>query len=292
MKNYIQLIRIKHWIKNGIIFLPLVFGKQLFSLELFLHTLAGMFSFSLMSSTIYIINDIQDKEKDKMHLKKKNRPIASGKISIRQGIVMATLLFAASIVFNFWASENRISSFFVLFTYLLVNMCYSCLGAKNIAILDIVLLVSGFFLRLVYGGIVSEIPISNWLYLTVITGSFFMVLGKRRNEIKCMELGKETREVLRFYSLDFLDKNMYMCMSITIIFYSLWCIDASTVNKGSNTSFVWTIPLVLIMALRYSYDVEKETSDGDPIEVVIKDKIFLLLSLVYVLLIIGIVYWF
>lgn len=186
MKKYIQLIRVKHWIKNGIVFLPLFFGKQLFQTDLFLHTLAGVLSFCCMSSMIYIINDIQDRDKDRLHGTKRNRPIASGSISAVQGICIAVIMFICSVVFNVIASTHIVKSFIVLFLYLAINLSYSCLGAKNVAILDIVLLVSGFFLRLLYGATVSGISISSWLYLTVISGSFFLSLCKRRNECKNM----------------------------------------------------------------------------------------------------------
>lgn len=279
-------MRVKHWIKNGLVFLPLIFGRELFDCRGFFVTLGGMVSFSLLSSMVYIVNDIQDREKDRLHITKKNRPIASRQISVEQGVLLACILFTVSVIINFIISDGW--GFMVLLLYLCVNLGYSCFGAKNIAILDIILLVVGFFLRVLYGATITNIPISNWLYLTVIAGSFYMALGKRRNEIQGQ--GKKTREVLKYYTAEFLDKNMYMCMAIAIVFYSMWCLDVSASKFEYSSSIVWTVPVVLVLAIRYSFDIENGTSDGDPVEVILKDKVLILLGMLYVILIVGIIY--
>ncbi len=101
---------------------------------------------------------------------------------------------------------------------------------------------------------------------------------------------KDTRGVLKYYTVEFLDKNMYMCMAVAIIFYSLWCLDISNVKAGDKISIVWTVPIVLILAMRYSYDVEKETSEGDPVEVILADKFLIITGFLYFVLVIAFVY--
>ena len=288
MGEYIRLMRMKHWVKNGLCFLPLIFGKQMFCGRLFFSTLGGAMAFSLLSSMVYVINDIQDREKDRLHATKRNRPIAAGTISVKQAGIFACMLFLISLTANVIFSGGGYKCIVILLIYLAINLYYSCFGGKNIAVLDIILLVAGFFLRVLYGATLTGIPISDWLYLTVITVAFYMAFGKRRNEMRGQQ--KDTRGVLKYYTVEFLDKNMYMCMAVAIIFYSLWCLDISNVKAGDKISIVWTVPIVLILAMRYSYDVEKETSEGDPVEVILADKFLIITGFLYFVLVIAFVY--
>lgn len=133
-------------------------------------------------------------------------------------------------------------------------------------------MVSGFIIRVLYGSAVADIDISGWLYLTVISVSFYMALGKRRNELKQMDQG--TRKVLEFYNYEFLDKNMYMCMAIANIFYSLWAMD-------NGNRMLITVPVILLLSMRYSYDVEREESQGDPVDILLHDKMILFIASIY-----------
>lgn len=161
----------------------------------------------------------------------------------------------------------------------MLNILYS-FWLKHIPILDVVILASGFLIRVLYGSNITNIQISNWLYLTILVFSFYMGLGKRRNEYK--KMGTNGRKVLEFYNESFLNNNMYMCMALGIVFYSLWCID---VNKASTGIFniIWTVPIVLIICMKYSLNIENE-SHGDPVDVILGDKILLLLGVIYTIL--------
>ena len=135
-------------------------------------------------------------------------------------------------------------------------------------------MVSGFLIRVLYGSNITNIEVSNWLYLTIISASFYMGLGKRRNELKVQEKVGNTRNVLKYYNKEFLDKNMYMCLCMTIIFYSLWFQDL-------NSKYImWTIPIVLLICMKYSLNIESNSS-GDPVEVLLKDKVLILLIGIY-----------
>ena len=146
---------------------------------------------------------------------------------------------------------------------------------------------SGFLIRVLYGSAVTAIEVSNWLYLTVISMSFYLGLGKRRNELDTQ--GSKSRKVLKFYNHDFLDKNMYMCLGLTIVFYSLWCVDSTTIERYSNSNIVWTVPLVMLICMKYSLNVEGN-SDGDPVSVLLKDKILMGMVFLYVLIVLLIIY--
>lgn len=282
MKKYLKLIRVKHWIKNFLIFLPLIFSRNINATNILLSIL-GFISFSFASSIIYIINDIRDKEKDKNHPTKKNRPIAAGTISITNALIVATLLLIITIAILIYLSTfNKFISIYII-TYILINIMYS-FGLKNIPLLDVFILALGFLIRVLYGGALINVEISNWLFLTVLSISFYLGLGKRRNELIAQEkTGNTTRSVLKYYNKEFLDKNMYMCLSMTIIFYSLWCQDL-------NSDYImWTIPIVLLICMKYSLNIESNSS-GDPVEVLLKDKILMLLVGIYAIAILLTLY--
>ncbi|BBM53890.1 prenyltransferase, UbiA family [Leptotrichia wadei] len=283
IKNYIKLMRPKHYLKNGLILAPLFFSKEINILNKIIDVLFAFLAFSLISSTIYIINDTMDAEKDRQHPKKCKRPIASGQISKRNAIIFSIFLFILSLTFHYFGNRNKLFSISTIYliSYFFINLSYS-LGLKNKPILDLVLLSAGFLLRVLYGGEITDVPISYWLYLIVITFSFYMGFGKRRGELE-IKGDKNTREVLKKYSYEFLDKKMSIFMALTLVFYSLWTVDKKTTDVVGSDLFIWTVPLVIIIFLRYSYVIELGESDGDPVEVLLSDKVLISLVIVYIL---------
>ena len=283
--DYLKLIRVKHWLKNFLIFVPLLFSSQLLNSSKFSLSFAGFLSFCLMASAVYIFNDIKDIEKDKSHQKKKKRPLASGTITIFEASVIMIILIIISFLINIIIIQN-IYCLFLILIYLILNICYS-FGLKNIPIIDVIVLVSVFVLRIVYGASITNIVISKWLYLTVMLGSFFMVFGKRRNEI--IKQGNTSRLVLKYYTKDYLDKFMYVSLFLTIVFYSLWSIDAFTVARLGNDYMFYTIPLVFVIFMKYCLDIEGD-SYGDPVDVITSDKVLISMILLFTLIMFIIIY--
>lgn len=285
MKDYIKLIRVKHWIKNLLIFLPLFFSRNLSNIEKIIEVLIGFISFSFVASSIYIINDIRDIEKDKKHPIKKHRPIASGKIAEKNAIALSILLliiaFILLIVGCVYFNANLIGGIFYLSLYFILNLAYT-MGLKDKPILDIAILASGFVIRVLFGGAIIKVNISSWLFLTIFAIAFYLGFGKRRNEyIKHQD--KETRNVLKLYNTEFLNKNMYMCLSLAICFYALWAKDYE------NPIILWSVPLIMLMCMKYSLNVEKDDSEGDPTDILVKDKFLIVLGIIYfVLMLLGI----
>lgn len=286
MKNYLKLLRIKHWLKNGLILLPLFFGKSIFNLNKIFFVLIAFIIFSFISSIVYIINDINDIEADRNHPKKKNRPLASGKVSIKNAILVLILLMILSISLIIYLYNKTTNIFIILIPllYLILNILYST-KLKHIPIIDVAILVSGFVLRVYYGGIASNIEISSWLYLMIMFGSFYLGFGKRRNEMK----HNNTRKVLKYYNKEFLDKNMYVSLGLSIISYSLWCVDPLTKLNISSNYLILTIPLVMMIFQKYSLIIEGD-SDGDPIEVILNDRLLISLITAYIIVMIFIIY--
>ena len=269
MKKYVELLRVKHYLKNVLIFAPLFFNKTLFTAR-FRTALIGFFSLCLISSAVYILNDIQDAPKDRLHPTKRFRPIADGSIHILQARVIGGICLFLSLMLSYLA--GGVSG--LLLMYFVLNVSYS-FGLKNQPLIDVIILASGFIIRVIYGAALTQIPISGWLYLTIWTGAFYMGLGKRRNEIARQRSTKETRTVLRYYSYSFLDKNMYVCIAISIVFYAMWAVEHESVL------FIWSVPFLMILLMKYSLDIEGD-SDGDPIEVITHDKVLILLIIAFV----------
>lgn len=278
IKAFFALIRVKHYLKNGLIFLPLFFAVKLTDVGLLLRTLAGFAAFCLAASLIYIVNDIRDIEKDRQHSTKCNRPLPSGAISVGAAIAIAAVFglgaIAILIALKSWAAG------IILALYVALNFGYS-FGLKNVPVLDLVILASGFVLRVLFGGAVSGIEVSNWLLLVMAAGALYMGMGKRRGELR--REGEGTRAVNKYYSVGFLDRNMYLCLALTIAFYSLWCLTSSTIGDFANgDSVIWSVIILLVLVIRYNYVIEGD-SDGDPVSVITRDPMLLILAALYVI---------
>lgn len=268
MKNYIKLIRAKHYIKNFLIFIPLIFsGLYKNSFNIFI-TFLGFILFSFVSSIVYVINDICDIEKDKLHEVKRRRPLPSGNVSIKEAYFIIVILVVISLSLTYVIYKNTSIYTIVLpFVYVLINILYSK-WLKDVVLVDVVVLVVGFLIRLFFGSLLIDTFVSNYLYLTVMAGAFYLGFGKRRNEI--IKNNDKSRKVLKFYNKDFLDKNMYVCLALTIVFYSMWASDSVISLKNSNL-LIWTVPIIMLIFFEYSLAIESG-SYGDPVEVLAHNK--------------------
>lgn len=276
MKKYLKEMRVSHWLKNGILFLPAFFGGNIFNPETLIQLMLGFCAFSFMSSAIYIINDINDIEKDKLHPEKRKRPIAAGLISVRKAVIMAVFLavlavccVALAVIYG-----SSIFSFVVLIAYLFINLLYSVWGFKNKVLIDVIMLASGFVLRAYMGSVITGVNMSSWLYLVVVLGSFYLGFGKRRNEL--LSSGEKTRKVLKKYTPSYLGNMMNICMGMALVFFSLWCKEKDDMAGGNK--FVLLVPFMIIICFRYNYLLECADSSGDPMEVILKDKFILILA--------------
>lgn len=279
MKEIFKLMRIKHWLKNILIFLPIFFSINILDSNYLKISLIAFIIFCLSSSIVYIFNDIKDIEKDKNHPIKKDRPLASEKISKNKAYIIIFILFILSIslMIYLYKEVNSIFVFIIPLVYIIMNILYSYI-LKDIPIIDVAVIVLGFVLRVMYGGLVTDIEVSKYLYLMIIFGAFFLGFGKRRNEI--IQNGSKSRKSLNIYNKEFLDKNMYVMLGLAVVSYTLWCVDKTTISRVGNDYLFWTIPLVIIILQLYSLNIEGN-SHGDPIEVILSDKKLIVMSIVY-----------
>ncbi len=273
MKDILKLIRVKHWVKNFIIFIPLVCSKMI-SQHNVTMSMVGFLSFSFSCSFIYIINDIRDIKSDQKHPRKKNRPLPSGRISIKKAIIISIILIIISLILNYYATNSLLNrSLFILIAYLTVNVLYSN-GFKDIVILDIMLLSLGFVLRVYYGASLINVKVSNWLYLTILSFSLFMGIGKRKKEYKN---NKNVRKVLNKYNDTFLNNYQNVFIALTFAFYSLWTIEQS------NKYIVFTIPIIIFIFMRYSLILETG-DEGDPTTIIYQDNTMLASLIVFAII--------
>ncbi len=282
MINYIKLLRIKHYIKNLLIFLPLFFSANINDFDLLLKATLGFISFSLIASVVYIVNDINDCDKDAAHPIKCKRPIASDRVSVKSALIVGFCLLVIAVVIDF--NLNNFSfgfSTMIMFVYLLINIFYS-LGFKNVPVIDLIILVSGFIMRVMFGGVIVGIEISNWLILTVMAMSFYLGLGKRRNELKI--IGASSRGSLKFYTVRGLTFWMNVSIVFIFLFYVLWSL--SSVNNYMLFSFIF----VVLIVLRYN-KIVNGNSDGDPVNVLLSSKSLILMVLIYAFLVCLLLYF-
>ena len=269
MREYLRLLRPKHTIKNILVILPLVFSGQLLDGRLLGQGICAVLAFCAAASLVYIINDIRDADRDRQHPTKRFRPIASGAVPVSHAAAEGVLLCGVTAGL-FWLGRFPGEAGWYLAAYLALNLGYS-FGLKNVPIVDVAILVSGFLLRMLFGAAATGIAASGWLYLTVTSVSFYLGLSKRRGELRTSH--GDTRKVLQYYSDSFLTQNMQMCLTLAVVFYSLWSMD-----RGPQ--LMWTVPLVICICLRYSMTVEGN-SDGDPVEVIYQDKALMALGVLF-----------
>jgi len=286
LKALIKTMRPRQWTKNAFIFFALIFDKQLFLLGPFLRTLAGFLLFCLISSSVYLFNDIADVEADRNHPVKKFRPIASGQLPIGVAWVAALVLVLISLPLAYMLS---LGFFVVLVTYLVINLLYSR-WLKHVPILDVMIIAFGFVLRVAAGvTLITVERFSPWLYVITLLFSLYIGLGKRRAEISLLSQGAGShRKVLDGYTLPLLDQYITIVSGTTIIAYSLYTFSAP--NLPENHTMMLTIPFVIYGIFRYLQLIQTGHAAGSPDEVALKDRPLQITVVLWVLAVIAVFY--
>ena len=268
LKALLKTMRIRQWTKNGFIFFAMVFDKQLFNPEPFIRTLAGFFLFCLISSAVYLYNDIADVEADRNHPEKKFRPIASGQLPLGVARFAAALLAGIALPLGYLLSPMFA---LILTAYLVINLLYSR-WLKHIPILDVLIVSSGFVLRVAAGvALITVERFSPWLYMITILFSLYIGLGKRRAEMNLLAQGASAhRRVLDGYTTPLLDQYITIVSGMTIVAYSLYTFSAP--NLPENHIMMLTIPFVVYGIFRYLQLIQMGHAAGAPDEVALKDR--------------------
>jgi len=279
-------MRIRQWTKNGFVFFALIFDKQLFRPDSFLITLKGFVLFCLISSTVYLINDIADVESDRQHPEKKKRPIASGQLSINTAWGAAIILLLVTLPAAYLLAP---AFALILALYLTINILYSR-WLKHVPILDVLIISAGFVLRVGAGvTLITVERFSPWLYVVTTLFSLYIGLGKRRAELTLLEEGAGShRKVLDGYTVPLLDQYITIVSGTTIVTYSLYTFTA--INLPPNHSMMLTIPFVVYGIFRYLQLIQTGHAAGAPDEVALKDRPLQITVLLWGLAVLAIFY--
>ncbi len=269
MKNYIQLIRPKDWAKNLFLFVPLFFAGLFFNPEMLLLLLAGFICFSLVASSIYIINDYRDIEDDKKHPVKKMRPLASGAVSKTTALILAILCLSAGFA-GAWIIGDKFM--FVLGIYFVLNLLYS-FGLKNIPILDIIIIAIGFVLRIKAGSVIAKIGLSEWLVIMVFLLALFMAIAKRRDDVLLkLSSGSDMRKAVKGYNLDFINTALSLICAVIIVAYFMYTTSAEIIHRLQTYRLYYTCLFVLAGIFRYLQLIYVQGDSQSPTKILYKDR--------------------
>ena len=277
IKDILKLLRVEQYIKNIFIFAPLFFSFQFSSINFFAATQAFLM-FSLMASSIYILNDIFDLEEDKVHPNKKMRPIASNKIKINNAFLISLVLSLTSLL---WSYMINIHIFLILLTYLMINILYS-VKLKHIPIIDVIVIATGFVLRLFVGGYAIDEMITFWIIVLTFILSLFIALAKRKEDIQLLINGKETRKNIGFYNLRILNRSLVSLSILIVIIYLLFTLSPDVTMKFNDNIFITTI-FVIFGLYRYSHLTLVKNNSGDPTKILLTDRILQIIIIAWLL---------
>ncbi len=264
----VKTMRPKQWVKNIFVFAPLTFDVKLFNLHYLAQTLAGFVLLCLVSGAVYTINDLADIKKDRQHPKKRNRPLASGQLSISAAVIAAVAIPLVALPLGFLLN----SAFGVILTgYLLIQITYS-FWLKNVVIIDVMLIAAGFLLRVAAGvPLVDAKRFSPWLYICMTLLALLIGFGKRRHELVLLkENAQMHRQSLQEYNLSLLDHIISIVTASTLLAYALYTFSAK--GLPANYTMMLTIPFVLYGIFRYLYLIHVKGMGGAPEEIALSDQ--------------------
>jgi decaprenyl-phosphate phosphoribosyltransferase len=269
VKPYLKLARPHQYVKNGFIWLPLLFGHKLNHRDALAQTLWAFFAFCLLASSVYVLNDLKDIKEDRHHPLKRFRSLASGVVSELGAVwfFFLLLVLAGAVVFIFMRNREIL---IILVAYLLINLSYSFF-LKNIAIIDVACIGIGFVLRIFAGGIAGDVSISHWIIIMTFLLAVFLALAKRRDDIILSSQGHNIRRSLDGYNLEFISTSMAVMCSVVIVAYILYTVSPETIAIHKTDKLYLSSFWVIIGLLRYLQLTFVEKKTGSPTYIMLKD---------------------
>jgi 4-hydroxybenzoate polyprenyltransferase len=287
LRPLLRSLRPSQWPKNLFVLAPLVFGSKLGDPAAVGRALLALVAFSAAASAVYLVNDLRDREEDRLHPLKRLRPLAAGTLSVAAAVAAVMLLVAADA-----ALAWRLGAGFglVLGAYLLLNLLYT-LWFKHMVILDVMCIGLGFVLRVVAGAQATAVQVSSWLFLCTTFLALFLAFSKRRHEITLLSgAASGQRPVLDHYSPAFLDQMINVVTASAVVSYALYAVAPETVAKYHTQGLIYTIPLVLFGIFRYLYLMYQRPGERNPTETILRDPPFVINIMVWGLAVVSIVY--
>ena len=284
--KFLQIMRPWHWTKNMFVFAALVFGHKLNVPLAFGRAIGGFACFCLAASAVYVLNDIIDRQRDRLHREKCKRPIASGTVAVGSAVVVAVLCAAVAITAAFLLGPAFAS---IILIYIMLMVLYSLL-LRRIMILDCVVIAIGFCLRAVAGAVVVEVFISQWLIICTFALCLFLAFGKRRSEIAMLQQDRESfRNTLTVYTPELLAHMIDVTSGLAVVCFLLYAMDDRTLQTFGNNHLVYTTPLVLYCIFRFSSLIQTGKY-LDPVQLILHDLPFQIGFVVWVIASVIIVY--
>jgi len=268
LRPYLKLLRPHQWVKSGFVLVGLLFGHAWQDAQLVRQVLLAVAAFSLAASTIYVLNDLADRDQDRLHPEKRHRPLASGAVNVLQALLLAGACLFAALMLALAASPAVLA---IVVGYLLLNVGYT-LGLKHVVLLDVFIISAGFMLRILAGTLGVGIVPSHWLLLCGLMITLFLGFAKRRAEIAAMAgRGGSHRQVLDDYDAALLDKLIGISAAGAIINYSLYTVSPETVAMHGTTHLIYTVPFVVYGIFRYLFLLHRRGGGGDPAAALLRD---------------------
>jgi 4-hydroxybenzoate polyprenyltransferase len=287
-RDLVSIARPTQWLKNSIVMAALVFAGELRDTDKLERAILAMLLFCLLSSAVYAFNDLCDREKDRQHPLKKNRPLASGRLSTGPAMALGVGLMAVAL-----AGAWFLNWYFLIATlcYLGLNICYT-LFLKNIVIVDAMSIALSFVIRAYAGAVVVGVPASKWLLINTLLLALFLSFGKRRHELILLEEGATAhRRILSRYSPYLLDQLIGVTTASVVVMYMLYSFSTEVSDKLGTENLFLTIPFVVYGVFRYLYLIHKEDRGGSPTKVLITDRPILLTVTLWLLTVLLVLYW-
>ena len=287
LRDLIRCLRPAQWAKNLFVLAPLVFAQGLLEGDRLLRGVVAFAIFCAASSTVYLFNDLRDREADRQHPLKRHRPLAAGTLPVWVAVAAMAVLLVVTAAGGAWLGAAFLV---VVALYLLLNLAYT-LGLKRVVILDVMIIAVGFVLRVLAGGAAVGVEVSRWLLLCTIFLALFLAFSKRRHEIELLrEKAAGQRRVLDHYSPAFLDQMINVVTASAVVSYALYAVAPETTQRFHTEDLVYTIPLVLFGIFRYLYLVYQRPGEDSPTEAILHDPPFLINLLLWGLAVVWIVY--
>ena len=271
-------MRPEQWLKNGFVLAPIVFSGLVGDPDAWLRTLLAVAAFCAASSAVYLVNDVIDREADRSHPIKQNRPIASGEVSVATALVTAVILLVAAAFVSVW-----LGGWFpaVLAAYVSLVLLYSAL-LKRAVFLDVLVVAAGFVLRVVGGAVAIDVPVSRWILVVTYLLALYLALGKRRSELVLLGRAAGThRVVLGHYTLPMVDQAISVVLGATVVAYALYTVAPETVAKVGSEGLLATVPIVLYGLFRYLYLLHRHELGGSPTKALLTDRPLLVCVVVW-----------
>jgi 4-hydroxybenzoate polyprenyltransferase len=264
-----RLLRPRHWVKNGFVFVGVLFANAWHQPQIVWRVLLAAAAFCLVASGVYIFNDLFDREHDRIHISNKNRPLAAGRVSSGNAVILLIVLWILSFALALLASRAVLA---ILLLYIVLNVAYS-LRLKDVVLLDVFIIAAGFMLRILAGTVGIGIPPSQWLLLCGLMIALFLGFTKRRAELYATAGNGEgsQRKVLNHYQPVLLDKMIVITATCVILTYSLYTMSPATIQTHRTEALIYTVPFVIYGIFRYIYSVHTRATGSDPSQEIFRD---------------------